>query len=65
MSITRARQVVQSSRNSILSQIDVLARQAGVDRLTMARALQEGFNSELGRQDVEEEVEGEQQKVRH
>ena len=59
MSLERARNVVRDSRSQIIDQIDALARRAGVDRLTMARALQEGFNRELGQQDsVEDEDEG-------
>lgn len=56
MSITRARQHVQSSRALIEQQIAELARQANVDTLTMARAIQEGLNDELGEAEPTREV---------
>lgn len=55
MSMQRARNTVQASRNDIVNQIDQLARRAGVDRRTMALALQEGFNRELGGQPDEQD----------
>ncbi len=53
MSITRARAHVQRSRSRIEGQIQLLAREAGVDVRTMAQALQEGLTKELEQEDDE------------
>ncbi len=53
MSITRARAHVQRSRSRIENQIQLLAREAGVDVKTMAQALQEGLTKELEQEDDE------------
>jgi recombinational DNA repair ATPase RecF len=47
MSIKRARKAVLESRDAIDEQIDDFANRAGVDRLTMVRALQEELSQEL------------------